>query len=123
MLLTISITTNAQQYTVRKDATGQTMRHNNDSTMLLSVEERSHSLYKSGKFLKKSASYDAMSWGLTILSAVAYSGVISDKRSTSNIIGTVSGVGAIAARILSVAYKIKAGTELELSAGSVVLKF
>ena len=117
------VTANAQQFTVRKDATGHTMQLSNDSTLLLSPKERNHPLYKSGKYLKASASFDMMSWGLTIMSAVAYSGAVTDKRSVCNTIGTVLAVGALASRIVSVTYKSKAGTELELSAGRVVLKF
>ena len=122
-MLMSGITANAQQYTVRKDAKGHTLQLSNDSTLLLSKEERSQPLFKAGKYLKASASFDMMSWGLTVLSAVAYSGAVTDKRSASNTIGTVLAVGALASRIVSVTYKSKAGTELELSAGRVVLKF
>ena len=123
MMLLACITVNAQQYTVRKDAMGHTMRLSNDSTLLLSPEERSQPLFKAGKYLKASASFDVMSWGLTVLSAFAYSGAVTDKRSACNTIGTMLAVGALTSRILSVTYKSKAGTELELSAGRVVLKF
>ena len=123
MMLMACITVNAQQYTVRKDATGHTMRLSNDSTLLLSPEERSQPLFKAGKYLKASASFDMMSWCLTIMSAVAYSGAVTDNRSACNTIGSILAVGSLATRIVSVTYKSKAGTELELSAGRVVLKF
>ncbi len=121
LLLITSITANAQQYTVRKDATGHTVQLKNDSILLLSRQP----LYKSGKFLKKSASFDMMSLGFAAVSAIAYAGmgINEDNRTACITIGTVFAVGALASRIVAITYKNKAGKELELSAGRVVLRF
>ena len=123
IMLTAGVTANAQQYTVRKDAKGHTIQLSNDSTLLYSAEQKNLPMFRAGKYLKESASFDMISCSFTVMSAVAYSGAVTDKRAVCNTLGTVLAIGALATRIVSVSYKSKAGTELELSAGRIVWKF
>ena len=117
MLLTMFVTgVSAQKYTMKKnDKQKKEMKKTGEADM--------HTcMFNAGKYLKKSANYDALSWGLAIASVLAYTDVI-DNRKTSNTIGTVLAIGSIATRVCSINYKYKAGVELSISPGRLAVNF
>ena len=106
----------AQKYTVRKD------NKKKIETKKTEVADIETCIRNAGKNLKKSANYDALSWGLAVASVLAYSDVI-DNRKTSNTIGTVFAIGSISTRVCSIKYKYKAGRELSISPGRLAINF
>lgn len=85
----------------------------------------SNNIYRSGKFLKYSASFQGEAIACTTASAVLYTlgANKKDNKKVFNIAGTVFAVAAVASEIASIVFKNKAGTELEISAGRIALKF
>lgn len=116
MLAAFVVGASAQKYTVRKDSKQKTEAKKTE------VADIETSICNAGKSLKKSASYDALSWGLAVASVLAYSDVI-DNRKTSNTIGTILAIGSISTRVCSIRYKNKAGTELSISPGRLAVNF
>lgn len=120
VMLVATLTVNAQQFTVRRDA-DRRMIHLDDS---IQYNEQSP-VFKAGTYINKSASTDALSWGLAITSILFYTeGANSkDNQSTFRTIGFTFAVGAIVSRVYSISYKFKAGRELKISAGTAQLTF
>lgn len=106
---------NAQKYSVRPIQQHQKSEVVEDS---ITIKHE----YKAGTYLRKSAACDYTGIGLAVLSGVAYSNII-DNRKISNVAGTVLALGAAALKIASITFKSRAGTELRLSAGGIYMKF
>ena len=123
VLLLAGLSAGAQNDTVRCDANTRVQMEARNSTMISQGIQYDPHQFKAGRCLQASAHYDALSLGFAIASAVSYSGVIGTDRKTCNLFGTILGITAIASKVCSVSFKNKAGTELQLSAGTVKVTF
>lgn len=113
--LLATLTAGAQTYSVRPER-----RYVPIPTDTLQNESY---IFKAGKALRKSACYDVASWGLTVASAISFAGIGDGERRTYNTLGITMAIGAVACKILSVSYKIHAGTQLMLAPGKVTVTF
>lgn len=121
MLFVMVLSVTAQKYKVRRDADGSTFQHV-QAEYPDSIKNVAH-VYNSGWYLRQSAGLDGLAYGMAIASGVAYSGVLNDDRKKSNLLGTIFAVTAVVSKVKAIHYKSKAGTELMLTPGAVVVRF
>lgn len=121
LFVMVAMAAGAQKYTVRKSASGG-LAKSTYAAYPDSIRMAAH-VSNAGGYLRRSAGCEMLAWGTAIVSGVAYSGILSDDRKTANLFGTLFAVAAVTSKVLSIHYKSKAGTELTLAPGSVVVRF
>lgn len=117
MIVMATVTAHAQKYTVRRNNSMQ-------QTDSIVFDKTSH-LYKAGRCIELSGRYDIASWGMAAASGICYIASFNSKGNGTALktIGLAFALGSLATRVYSITYKIGAGKELKMSAGTVQITF
>lgn len=119
LMAMMSVGATAQKYTVRHKA------EKKQTTDSIVYDKDSH-FYKAGHCLDMSSRYDIASWGLTAASGICYIAAFDrkgDNSSTLKTLGLAFAISAVATRVYSITWKMNAGWQLQMSAGTVKVTF